>query len=330
MHEGGFGAIDASWLSATQQMHEHEGTTSGFCTEFVVSGAALDPDAMRAELQTMGESVLVVGGGDVARVHVHTAEPQRALAYARTLGELVHEKVDDMEAQFRALAAKRTGEAPAEGIAVVAVAAGDGLRDLLTSMGAIVVHGGPTMNPSAGDIRTAIEAAGARSVIVLPNDKNIVLAAKLAVDGLPHDVRVIETTSVPQGVAALVALNTEATLDENVGEMREAIGSVRTAEITLAARATKHSGLTIAEGQPIGIIDNELAVAEASIDEAARACVRRMLEGRAGAVVTLYTGDGQAADAAEALAASLREECGCDVEVIEGGQPHYPYLIGVE
>ena len=331
-HEGGFGAIDITWLAATQQVHAHGGETSGYCTEFVVAGEGLDPDAIRARLRGVGESVLVIGGGDVARVHVHTHDPEAALAYGRSLGTLRHEKVDDMEAQFRALAARRTSEAtPVEGVAVVAVASGEGLQELLRSLGAVVVHGGPTMNPSAGAIRAAIETTEARDVIVLPNDKNIVLAAKLALDGWSgRNVRVVETTSVPQGVAAAIALNNDATLDENIEEMTAAARSVRTAEITRAARETTLQGRAIRAGQPIGIIDNELRAVEETIGDAVRACVAAMIEGRAGAIVTLYAGEGVREDEASALADELRTAHGCDVEVVMGGQPHYPYIVGVE
>ncbi len=326
----GLGRIDASWLSATQQLHEH-GAEAGFCTEFVVSGDALDTDAIRARLLEMGESVLVIGGGDVVRVHVHTRAPDDALAYARTLGEVSHEKVDDMEAQFRALASAQITPTPTGGVAVVAVAAGEGLRALFASMGATVVHGGQTMNPSAGDIRAAIQATGAADVIVLPNNKNILMAARQAAEGLPGRVRVLETRSVPQGVAALVALNAEEPFEENVAGMEAAAQALRSAEVTLAARATRLHGMAIAEGQPIGIVDGDLVVAEATVAGAVRACVAKMLDGRRqGALVTLYAGEGEDEVSREALASALREAFGVEVEGIDGGQPHYPYLISVE
>jgi dihydroxyacetone kinase-like predicted kinase len=222
---------------------------------------------------------------------------------------------------------------------VVAVGAGPGIEALLRSIGATsVVFGGQTMNPSAGEIRAAIvaaiEATGAADVIVLPNNKNVIMAARQAAEGLDARVHVVESRSIPQGVAALVALNTEAPFEDNVAAMERAIAAVRTGDVTLAARATHVHGMAVARGQPIGLIDGDLVVAEASVPDAVRACVRRMVEGRAGArsggLVTLYTGEGVAPDDAHALAAALRDELDVDVEVIDGGQPHYPYLIGVE
>jgi dihydroxyacetone kinase-like predicted kinase len=186
------------------------------------------------------------------------------------------------------------------------------------------------MNPSAGDIRQAIEATGAGEVIVLPNNKNIVLAAEQAARGLAVQVRVLPARTVPQGVAALVALNAEATLEENVDAMSEAIAAVRSGEVTLAARATQLGGVQIREGQPIGIVDGELVLAEDTVADAVRGCVRRMADGRDTTLVTLYAGADQETAATDALAESLRADFGVEVEVVDGGQPHYPYLIGVE
>jgi DAK2 domain fusion protein YloV len=321
------GAIDAEWLRHTRGLHE-AGEQSGFCTEFVISGERLDRDAIIAQVRRMGDSVLVVGEAAMLRVHLHTPMPDDAIAYGRTLGHVTREKVEDMEAQFRMLSATpvRVG-----GIAVVAVGAGEGIEALFRSLGASVVRGGQTMNPSAGQIGGAIAATGSREVIVLPNNKNIVLAAEQAARAVTNvDVRVLPSRSIPQGVAALVALNTEASLDDNVAAMADAIASVHTAEVTLAARASSIGEIPVRKGQPIGLVDGELTVAEDSIDAAARSCVAHMLDGHGGAIVTLFAGEGQSQESAETLAESLRAAHGCEVEVVEGGQPQYPYLIGVE
>ena len=324
------GAIDASWLSATQRAHA-DGQTEGFCTEFVVRGEGLALDKIRGELSQHGDSLLVVGDQSVVRVHVHTGDPDAAFSYARSLGTVTNEKVENMEAQFRDLAAARDEAAPDVDLAVVVVAAGDGLEELFRSLGATaVVHGGQTMNPSAGDIRDAIASAAGRETIVLPNNKNIVLAADQAAGVVGASVRVLPTRSIPQGIAALVALNTEVSLAENLEAMAEAVSSVRSGEVTLAARDTTIGGVAVREGQPIGLVDGELIAAEQSVPDAVRSCVVRMVDGREAAMITLIAGEGVTHDTADDLAASLREEFSCEVEVVDGGQPHYPYLIGVE
>lgn len=325
------GAIDASWLSATRRAHD-EGEQSGFCTEFVVTGEQLDAAAMRSSLSEMGTSLIVVGGSDAVRVHVHTHQPDDVLAYARTIGTLAQEKVENMESQFQALAADKSEHPPAAtGVTVVTVGAGTGIEALFESLGAsAIVSGGQTMNPSAGDIADAIKRAGGDSTIVLPNNKNIILAAEQAASAMGERIRVLPTRSIPQGVAALIAFNPESALDENVAEMTDAAANVLAGEVTLAARTTNVNGIAVREGQPIGLVDDMLTAACNTVDEAAREVVQQMLAGRGGALVTLYAGEGAAAAETEALAAALREEHGCEVEIVEGGQPHYPYLIGVE
>jgi len=323
-----FGAIDADWLAATQRAHGHAPGSAGFCTEFVISGD-LDLDDVRARMLAMGDSVLVVQGGGTTRVHLHTRTPEEAIARGREFGVVSQEKVDDMEAQVRALAQRVVAPA-AGGVAVVAVASGKGLEELFASLGACVVPGGQTNNPSAGEIRRAAEAAGSDDVIVLPDNKNIILTANQAIAGLPGRVAVIETRSIPQGIAALVARNPEAPFDENVAAMSAAVATVTSVEITLASRATRVGGIDVRTGQPIGLIDGELAVAEETVAAAVAACVARIVAARDASLVTLYAGDGETQAAADALAAAIRARHGIEVEVVMGGQPHYPYIVGVE
>jgi hypothetical protein len=329
-HPGGFGQIDATWLAAMRRVHG-QAEAAGYCTEFVVEGERLDAASIRDRLSSLGDSLLVVGGGPLLRVHVHTADPERALEVGRSAGTVIQQKIDDLEFQVGRLTERTARQARSAGAtALVAVAAGDGLEALMESLGAIVVRGGQTMNPSAGEIREAVESAGATAAIVLPNNANIALAAKQAVADLPVRSRVVETRSVPQGIAALIAFNPEAGLEENVAAMERALHATGSAEVTHAARATAFQGRAIKAGQPIGIIDGELAVAEDSVAAAVRACVQRLIDGRDAPFVTLYAGAGESEGTAGSLAEALRTEFGVDVEVVDGGQPHYPYLIGVD
>ncbi|MEX2246614.1 MAG: DAK2 domain-containing protein [Dehalococcoidia bacterium] len=327
----GFGAVDPAWLAATRRTHERDREHAGSCTEFVVRGEHLDVGVVRRRMNEMGDSAVVVGGEGLLRVHLHTAEPKVALAFGRTLGTVSGEKVDDMAAQIAAFAGggDAAGATAGSAMAIIAVVTGEGLERLFRSLGAVVVRGGQTMNPSAGAIRAAIEAAGG-PVVVLPNNANVVLTAEQAARGLKQRVRVAPSRSVPQGVAALVAMNPDAPFDDNVAAMLAAIAGVRSAEVTLAARSTRVRGLKVREGQPIGLIDGDLCFAQGTVAAAARACVERMVAGQEGVLVTLYYGQGETRGGAEALAVELRRDLGVEVEVVEGGQPHYPYLIGVE
>ena len=324
------GAIDPRWLAARQRLHE-DGAI-GYCTEFVLNAPSLDTAGLRARLGEMGTSLLVTGEGAAVRVHIHTDDPRPVFAYARTVGEVSQEKADDMQAQMDALAGRLDGALPRAGakIGVVAVAAGDGFGALMRSLGAVVVHGGQTMNPSAGDIARAIEATGAARVIVLPGNKNIVLAARQAAEAVQADVTVVQALSVPAAVAALVALNAEEPFDANVRAMEQAVAGIATAEITRAVRTTTIDSRAIREGQAIGIIDGELSVAEDGMEAAVHAAIAQMVAGRDAPLVTLYYGDEIDEGQAEALAAGIRARHACEVEVVRGGQPQYAYLIGVE
>ncbi|HZP57426.1 MAG TPA: DAK2 domain-containing protein [Dehalococcoidia bacterium] len=325
----GLGRIDAGWLAATQRAHGV--AEEGFCTEFVVSGDALDVDALRREVRALGTSALVVAGEGLARVHVHTRQPEAALARGRAHGAVSHEKVDDMRAQVARVRAAAPGRAPAM-VAVVAVAAGDGFADVFRSIGAAAtVAGGQTMNPSAGAIAEAVRAVAARDVIVLPGNRNVVMAAEQAAAAAGDArVHVVPAVSAPQEVAALVAFNPEEALDPNLAAMREAITRVRTAEVTRAVRDTRAGSLAVREGQWIALVDHELTVAADALADAALEAVRQMAAGREDSFVTLYWGAGEDEAGACALAAIVHAECGCEVEVVRGGQPHYPYVIGCE
>jgi DAK2 domain fusion protein YloV len=319
---GAFGAIDAAWLAARRAAHA--GESSGYCTEFFLRDEGVDTDVLRREMDALGASVVIAAGEDGARVHVHAADPDAVIAHARTLGVVTGERVEALAVPSEA--------APADvaAIAVVAVAAGPGLAALFESLGATVVPGGPTMNPRAGDIRRGIERTGARHVIVLPNDANVVAAARQAGEGMAVTVDVLSTSNTPEGVAALVAFSPDLTAQENAAAMREASAAVRQAAVTHAARAATIGGVTVRAGQPMGLVGGRLTHGGDVVEAVARACVASLLAQGGGTLVTLYAGEAVGDEAAEALAATLRAEHGLEVQVVMGGQPHYPYLIGVE
>ncbi len=330
--------VGREWLAVTEQLHETEESLYGYCTEVLVGGHDLEPDAIRERMLGLGDSVLVVGDDSLVRVHVHTNDPGAALSHGTSVGSLLQVKVDNIRQQadrflelHEARAAPGGVQAQPEAISSVAVAAGEGLAAVFRSMGCTrVVSGGPTMNPSTRDILEAVEACPADEVIVLPNDKNIIMAAQQAVDLTKKALKVVPTRSMPQGIAALLALNQDADLDSNVRAMDEAGRGVRTVEVCRAVRSTSLRGVKVAEGQIIAIVDDELKLAAKSAEEA----VVRALEdlpGRDTSLITLYYGADTLQHDAEALADDLRERYSDhEVEVVFGGQPHYPYLVSVE
>ncbi|MCR4425166.1 MAG: DAK2 domain-containing protein, partial [Firmicutes bacterium] len=240
-----------------------------YCTEFIVRGDRLDADAIRRSISSEGDSMLVVGGPDAIKVHIHTNFPGRVLEACISQGSL-HEihinNMEDQEEEFRA----RGGPEPVTGakpspvreVGVVAVAVGEGIEAILRSLGAdVIVTGGQTMNPSIQEIVAAVDSVAAKDVIVLPNNSNVVLTARQAAQVAQTNVHVIPTRTVPQGMAALLAVSQQASLEENIARMTEAADRVKTGEITYSVRDSKVNGFTIRENDVIGLLDGELTVA---------------------------------------------------------------------
>ena len=301
----------------------------GYCTEFIVQGQDLSLDQIRDRMEGLGGSVMVAGDETTIRVHLHTFNPGDALSYATSLGTLRQVKVqnmDDQHQQFLAMHKPTLIE-----IATVAVASGEGLKQVLRSLGAsAIVHGGETMNPSTEELLRAVEAVPSEKVIVLPNNPNIVLAAEQVRGLSPKRVEVVATESIPQGVCALLAFNYEADLEANLKTMERAREAVRTVEVTTAARGAKFGDLVMEKGQPIGFVDGELVAVGDSLSQVVERVLEKM-DLEECEIITLYygadTGGGEAEELAQALCHKYPH---LEVEVISGGQPHYNYIISVE
>ncbi len=321
----------------------------GYDVQFLIVGQRLNVEAIRRDIDAMGTSALVVGDENVVKVHVHVHDPGVPLSYAVKLGSLRDVVVEDMQAQYQEFVRARetTGPGapapaapPASRIsvlavqsdtAVVAVAAGDGLEKVFLSLGAAaIVPGGQTMNPSTEEILRVVERVPAPKVIVLPNNSNIVLAARQAQELSQKEVAVVPTRSIPQGVAALLAFNYQADLEENVRKMSRAAQEVRTGEVTTATRDATLNGLQVRQGQIIGLCDDQLVVAGDSVEETVETLLEQMgIAERE--IITLYYGAGVQPEEAEALAAHLQERYpDQSFEVVYGGQPHYFYIISAE
>ena len=329
------GEVGQEWLTVTSQLHEQEESLYGYCTEFLIRGTGMEPDGVQNRMLELGDSVLVVGDDRLVRVHVHTDDPGAALSHGTGVGSLLQVRVDNIRQQadrFLEMHESRAAvEAQPEAISTVAVAAGEGMATVFRSVGCTrVVSGGPTMNPSTRDILNAVEACPAPDVIVLPNDKNIIMAAKQAEDLAQKRLRVVETRSIPQGIAAFLALNQDMDLEANVAAMEEACLGVRTVEVCRAVRSTSIGGVEVREGQIIAIVDDELKLAAETAEEGALRALEG-IEAEGASLVTLYYGADSRQAQAAALAGRIREAFPqYDVEIVHGGQPHYNYILSIE
>ncbi len=310
----------------------HELSRYTYCTTLMVEGAGLDADAIERELMPLGDSLLVVGDPSALKIHVHTDDPGKVLSLAVARGTIGGVEIADMRAQTaereqRLLQA--VPNAPAAGpSAIVAVAAGPGNRRLLESLGAHVVDGGRTMNPSTAEILAAIEASGAGEVIVLPNDRNVVLAAEHAAAEASRPVAVLPTATLQAGLAASLAFDPSLPLEENVEAMSRSALDLATGAVTIASRDVQINGLAIRKGTWLGLADGAPVAGGDTFDEVAKAVVAHMLEHPRG-ILTLLTGESP--EPLEGLLAELASAYPTlELEVHEGGQPNYPLWLSAE
>ncbi len=304
----------------------------GYCTQFVVQGVGLDPDSMRERVMAIAASTVVVGDDTVVRVHAHAEDPGPLLSMGAAIGSLDQINIQNMNLQHEQFMARHGyGAAEASAFAIVAVAAGGGIERVFEDLGAAaIVPGGQTMNPSSADILKGVKRANSQHTVILPNNRNIVLAAEQARDLSDASVDIVPSKTVPQGIAAMLAYNPERGDDENVAAMARALAGVQSGEITTAVRSTSIDGVDVEEGQTIAILDDKLVAAAASPN----AALIEMLDAAGledGSLVTLYHGANLAPEAAEFAAGEIVSRFpGVEVEVHEGGQPHYQYIVSIE
>lgn len=302
----------------------------GYCTEFLLKGEGIDPDKLREKLFKKGESLIVVGDKSNARVHIHTLDPGMILHFVTPMGTLHQVSIRNMDEQHQDYLEHQKQKLPAADVAIIAVAPGDGILDVFNSLGAFVVPGGQTMNPSTKEILVAVESVASDKVIILPNNKNIILTANQVHSLTKKLVRVVPTKTVPQGVAALLAFDYESDFEANAKAMEKARGGIRTIEITRAIRSTKIGDMKIGKNKAIGLLDTDLvAVGNTALDVLNKVLSEIELEDAE--VVTIYYGQGVEQNEAEKLSSSIREKySNLQIEVVHGGQPHYQYIISIE
>lgn len=324
--------------SATQMAQPTMGaqTEYGYEALFILSGQDLPVNQIRAHIMSMGDSVLVVGDEHVLKVHVHTGRPGAVIDYAIGMGNIQDVVIENLQEQTETFAAPAAlpSQLPTESladIAVVAVVSGEGLQEVFRSLGAsAIVDGGQTTNPSTEELLEAINNIQANSVILLPNNSNVIMASEQAKQLASKDVRVIITKTVPQGISALLSFNYQADLDANATIMQEAVEQIQTAEITTAVRSAQVNGLSVQEGQAIGLLNGDLV----SAGETELEVIDNLLAQMDVAdydIVTIYYGDTATQPDAEVIAEHIQDLYpGPEVEIVNGGQPHYHYVISAE
>ncbi|MGO1059808.1 DAK2 domain-containing protein [Planococcus sp. FY231025] len=312
----------------------------GYCTEFMVKfeegKKEFNEASFRTDLSAYGDSLLVISDDEIAKIHIHSEEPGKVLTYGQEYGSLISMKIENMRQQhidivgedFRKDAPKAEAKHP---YAIVTVAMGEGVAELLRSIGAsYVIEGGQTMNPSTEDIVNAVKSIGAERVLILPNNKNIIMAAEQAAQLLDIEAAVVPTKDVPQGMAALLAFNPDASVEDNHKTMASASKGVKSGSVTFAVRDTSIDGIEIKKDDFMGISEGKIVISDKSLQRVTEELAKKLIDEDSEIVTILFGEDVTSADAEKlgAFIESLNEDI--EVEIHDGKQPLYPYIISVE
>ena len=312
----------------------------GFCTEFTVrldkDKKEFDEDQFRKDMSEFGDSLLVISDSEYVKIHVHTETPGNVFNYGQQYGELIKIKSDNMREQHREVLRKQESKqtsSPKEvkEQAMISISMGSGLSKVLTSMGVdYVVEGGQTMNPSTEDIMKAIKEVNAKNIYIFPNNKNIQLAAKQAAELAKENVYVVESKTAPQGLAAVMVFNPNASPEENFANMQEVLGTVSTLEVTHAVRDTHIEGVEIKKDEFMGIRDGKIVVSNLSLNTVLEELLEKSID-EDKEIVTIYLGEESTDEYTDFLEKLIEDKYpDVEVELVESGQPVYPYIIGLE
>lgn len=313
-----------------------------YCTEFIVVKSDVNKDAtkLRAFLESIGDCVVVVDDDSIIKVHVHTEHPGKALEEGILYGSLINLKIENMKEQHKGAAAKAEMQkkqklAPAEPVkdfGFVSVTSGAGLEDLFKDLGVdVIVRGGQTMNPSTEDILEAINATPARNIFVLPNNKNIIMAAEQAVKLTDRNVIVLQTRTIPQGITAMLAFDESSDFSTNGVNMTKALDNVGSGSITFAVRDSDFEGNQIKKGEILAMENGKLAFVEKDVTKALIKITKKLIRSGSSYITIIYGSD-VTDETAQAAFEALRAKISDDIEIVlvNGGQPVYYYLISVE
>lgn len=324
-----------------QAQFEHE--EFGYCTEFIVqlnekSVQYFNETSFRNELEALGDSLVVVHDEDIVKVHVHTLTPGDALNLGQRYGEFIKLKIENMAQQHDAIVHDALSSTPTtspkmeyKDTCIISVSAGDGLTQYFKDLRVdVCVSGGQTMNPSTEDFVEVINDLNCKNVLILPNNSNIILAAKQVIDLIEDKtVHVLETKSIPQGISACIAYNPEVSLDENVENMTEAIEKTKSGQVTYAIKDTTFESLPIKAGDYMGIAEKKIVISTTDQEEALKRIISELVSDES-EIITLIVGEDGDMERAEALASEFEDEYDVEVEIVSGQQPVYSYMVGVE
>ena len=309
----------------------------GYCTEFMINTDSKEIDKFREEMANFGDSLLVVGGEGIIKVHVHTNNPGEVLEKALLLGELNDIKIDNMRYQHSHIVAKdedfeqKPEDEPLKEYAIITVSIGEGLDTVFKQLGAdYIIPGGQTMNPSTEDILNAVEQVKGKNIIILPNNGNIVLAADQAKELSDKNIYVFPTKTIPEGITALLSLDISLDIKENLQNMKEAIENVKTAQITYAVRDTEIDDIKIKKDDIIGIQKDDILSIGDDIENVSLELMKKIVD-EDSSLITMFYGKEIKEQEAMELAEKLEEEFeDLDIEVVFGGQPLYYYIFSIE
>ncbi|MGM0803348.1 MAG: DAK2 domain-containing protein [Bacillota bacterium] len=329
------------------QMHmKTEDIHFGYCTEFMVrfedkkiKSNPFDEINFRNELSQHGDSLLVVADEDVVKVHIHTEQPGNMLTLAHRYGSLINIKIENMREQHSAILESENEVIPSysqptsekkKEYGIVTVAMGEGIEEMFSSMGASVIQGGQTMNPSTEDIVKAIAEVNAEKVFILPNNSNIIMASEQAASVVDEKVVIIRTKTVPQGIASILAFNPSADMAENEKKMNEAVTSVKSGQVTYAVRDTSIDGVEIAKGDFMGISEGKILTSKTDKQEVTKELLSNMLD-EDSEIVTIIYGEDSSEEEAQELAEFIEEKYpDAEAEIHNGKQPIYSFILSVE
>jgi len=313
----------------------------GYCTEIMVrfeeGKEPFSEEQFRNELNPLGDSLLVISDDEIAKVHIHSEQPGAVLAMGQKYGSLIKIKVDNMREQHSAIvgedhrATTPVKKAEKHPYAIVTIAMGEGVAELLRSIGAsYVIEGGQTMNPSTEDIVKAVQEIGAEKVLILPNNKNIVMAAEQAVELLDIEAAVVPTKTIPQGMAAILSFNPEATVDINQKAMSEAFANVKTGQVTYAVRDTSIDGIQIHKDDFMALAEGKIVLSTPALKDAAEKVITDLVDENTEIVTVIYGEDASEENASELVKFIEESYPEVEIELFNGKQGLYPYIISVE